>query len=115
MARKGILADITATDAAPAAKTPSSSFVSRGAFGAVTRTIDDLAARADAARDIEAKLTAGQTVVDLDPSLINSSFVTDRLSQDDDDYRALLDAVRERGQEFPISFDLIQLKLAVTK
>jgi len=102
MARKGILADITATDAAPAAKTPSSSFVSRGAFGAVTRTIDDLAARADAARDIEAKLTAGQTVVDLDPSLIDSSFVTDRLSQDDDDYRALLDAVRERGQDSPI-------------
>ena len=44
MARKGILADITAPDAAPAAKTPPSSFVSRGAFGAVTRTIDDLAA-----------------------------------------------------------------------
>ena len=102
MARKGILADITATDPAPAVKTPPSSFVSRGAFGAVTRTIDDLAARADAARDIEAKLTAGQTVVDLDPLLVDSSFVMDRLSQDDDDYRALLDAVRERGQDSPI-------------
>jgi ParB family chromosome partitioning protein len=102
MARKGILADITATDVAPAAKTPLSTFVSRGAFGAVTRTIDDLAARADAARDIEAKLTAGQTVVELDPSLVDSSFVTDRLSHDDDDYRALLDAVRERGQDSPI-------------
>ena len=102
MARKGILADITSSDVAPAAKTPSPTFVSRGAFGAVTRTIDDLAARADAARDIEAKLTAGQTVVDLDPLLVDSSFVMDRLSQDDDDYRALLDAVRERGQDSPI-------------
>ncbi len=102
MARKGILADITATDTAPAAKTPPSTFVSRGAFGAVTRTIDDLAARADAAREIEAKLTAGQTVVDLDPLLVDSSFVMDRLSQDDEGYRALLDAVRERGQDSPI-------------
>jgi ParB family chromosome partitioning protein len=102
MARKGILADITATDSALAVKTPPSTFHSRGAFGAVTRTIDDLAARADAARDIEAKLTAGQTVVELDPLLVDSSFVTDRLSQDDDDYRALLDAIRERGQDSPI-------------
>jgi ParB family transcriptional regulator, chromosome partitioning protein len=112
MARKNLLASITtekltavnrADEPAPSAKSvPTAALASRGAFGAVTRTIDDLAAKAEAARDIEARLTAGEVVVDLDPVAIDASFVADRLSQDDEEFQNLLEAIRTRGQDSPI-------------
>lgn len=73
-----------------------------GAFGSVVKEIDALAAKADAAREIEARLTAGEIVVELDPSEIDASFIADRLSQDDDEFQALVQAIRERGQDSPI-------------
>jgi len=111
MARKNLLASITAEEltavnasanAAPALKTPGPAFANRGAFGAVTRTIDDLAAKAEAARDIEARLTAGEIVVDLDPDTIDASFVADRLADSDAEFQNLVDAMRSRGQDSPI-------------
>jgi ParB family transcriptional regulator, chromosome partitioning protein len=111
MARKNILASITdeklttvnSAEASPAPpRAPSTAFHSRGAFGAVTRTIDDLAAKAEAAREIEAKLTAGESVIDLDPDKIDASFAADRLSQDDEEFQNLVEAIRERGQDSPI-------------
>lgn len=111
MARKNLLASITAEEltavnasakAAPALKTPGTAFASRGAFGAVTRTIDDLAAKAEAARDIEARLTAGEIVVDLDPDTIDASFVADRLAESDAEFQNLVEAMRSRGQDSPI-------------
>lgn len=104
MARKNLLASITeeklttVNSGAPApAQAPP--FARHGAFGAVTRTIDDLAARA---QDIEARLVAGEKVVDLDPGTIDSSFIADRLTQDDDAFQSLLEAMRARGQDSPI-------------
>jgi ParB family chromosome partitioning protein len=73
-----------------------------GALGAVTRSIDALAAKADAARVIEEKLASGETVIDLDPDLIEDSFVTDRLAQADEQFDELVDAIRLRGQDSPI-------------
>jgi len=111
MARKNLLASITAEEltavnvsakAAPALKTPGTAFASRGAFGAVTRTIDDLAAKAEAARDIEARLTAGEIVVELDPDTIDASFVADRLADSDAEFQNLVEAMRSRGQDSPI-------------
>jgi ParB family chromosome partitioning protein len=111
MSRKNILANITgakltavnpAEGSATPSKAPPLAFAGRGALGAVTRTIDDLAARADAARDIEKRLTAGEMVVDLDPSTIDGSFVSDRLALDDDDFKDLVEAIRTRGQDSPI-------------
>jgi ParB family chromosome partitioning protein len=73
-----------------------------GALGAVTRSIDALAAKADAAKAIEEKLAAGETVVDLDTGLIDDSFVSDRLSVADDAFQELVEAIRVRGQDSPI-------------
>ena len=73
-----------------------------GALGAVTRSIDELAARADAAREIEEKLAAGQMVIELDTDLIDSSFVTDRVSMDEVEFRELVEGIRVRGQDTPI-------------
>jgi len=73
-----------------------------GALGAVTRSIDALAAKADAAREIEAKLTAGEVVVELRPEEIEDSFVSDRLVHSDEQFRELVEAIRVRGQDSPI-------------
>ncbi len=73
-----------------------------GALGAVTRSIDALAAKADAAKEIEAKLTAGEVVIELEPDQIEDSFVSDRLAHSDQQFQELVDAMRVRGQDSPI-------------
>lgn len=73
-----------------------------GALGAVTRSIDALAARADAAREIEAKLTAGEVVIELSPEQIEDSFISDRLVHSDEQFQELVEAIRVRGQDSPI-------------
>lgn len=83
-------------------RTPPLAFSGRGALGAVTRTIDDLSARADAAKGLEARLAAGEIVVDLDPSNIDSSFVADRMRGDDESYLVLREGIKEQGQTSPI-------------
>jgi ParB family chromosome partitioning protein len=112
MARKNLLAGLSErksvanTDdqdgAARVGRLPSLAYTARGAFGAVTRTIDDLAARADAAKDLEGRLAAGDLVVELDPKMVDGSFVTDRMGGDDDGYTALLEGMRAQGQGSPI-------------
>jgi ParB family transcriptional regulator, chromosome partitioning protein len=66
------------------------------------RGITNLAEQATAAKELEAKLTAGQMVVELDPHLIDGSFIADRMMYDGDAYQALRGAIEERGQESPI-------------
>jgi ParB family chromosome partitioning protein len=61
-------------------------------------SIGELAAQAAKAE----KLTEGATVVDLDPALIDVSFVSDRMDGGDEAFAELLEAVRERGQDSPI-------------
>ena len=104
MSRRGILTNLPDEKLTAVNSTPVRERQARtsGAFGSVVREIDALAAKADAAREIEARLTAGEIVVELDPSEIDASFVADRLSQDDDEFQALVQAIRERGQDSPI-------------
>lgn len=73
-----------------------------GALGAVTRSIDALAAKAEAAERLEAQLAAGAVIVDLDPVQIENSFVSDRIGDDEEAFRQLVEAIRERGQDSPI-------------
>jgi ParB family chromosome partitioning protein len=110
MARKNLLANLTENNPQSAdavgsisnREGPSPAFSSRGAFGAVTRTIDDLAARADAARALEARLAAGEVIIDLDPVLVDRSFVSDRMEQLDERYAQLKASIAEKGQDSPI-------------
>lgn len=112
MARKNLLAGLMDGSAKPApaddaAAAPrreelAPSFKSKGALGAVTRSIDALAARAAAAKDIEDRLTAGEVIVALDPALVEDSFIADRLRLDDEAFDELVEAIRARGQDSPI-------------
>jgi ParB family chromosome partitioning protein len=109
MARKNIFSVIEETPAgsehAPvsiAAMRPGSGFAERGAPGMLTRSIGGLAAKANAAIDLEARLTSGQVIVELDTSLIDPSFISDRMSQNDDAYAALRTSIAAEGQNSPI-------------
>jgi ParB family transcriptional regulator, chromosome partitioning protein len=110
MARKNILTGLmdenkkfTAvnSDVAPSSDKPAV-HKPTGALGAVTRSIDALAARADAAKAIEQKLAAGDVIIDLDPSLVDDSFVADRVQRADDEFESLVEAIRSRGQDSPV-------------
>jgi cellulose biosynthesis protein BcsQ len=74
-----------------------------GALGAVTRSIDALAAKADAAKEIEAKLAAGEIVIELGgwTRSRNPSFPTS-LAHSDEQFQELVEAMRVRGQDSPI-------------
>ncbi|WP_158743471.1 plasmid partitioning protein RepB [Acidisphaera sp. L21] len=109
MSRKNLLASITgskptAPEGTPplAARPSTPGLSSRGALGAVTRTIDTLAARASTAKELEARLANGATVVDLTPALVDRSFVDDRMPGSEESYAELLEAIRQTGQESPI-------------
>ncbi|SCB49632.1 plasmid partitioning protein RepB [Rhizobium multihospitium] len=67
----------------------------RGAGKSLVRSLDELAKQAD-------KYLEGEVVLDIDPSLVDDSFVQDRLAQDNDDFRELVEAIRSRGQDTPI-------------
>ena len=110
MARKNLLLGISEKkltavnldDPARPSRSPPLAFAGRGALGAVTRTIDDLAAKAEHAKELELQLAAGQVIVELSPDTVDSSIVMDRMSGDDANYQRLLEGIRAKGQDSPI-------------
>lgn len=110
MARKNVLSNLmspaseTLTPVNPVNDEPRQhvTYKGIGALGAVTRSIDALAAKADAAKEIEAKLTAGEVVIELEADQIEESFISDRLAHSDEQFRELVEAMRVRGQDSPI-------------
>ncbi|WP_313192042.1 plasmid partitioning protein RepB [Shinella zoogloeoides] len=110
MARKNVLSNLMNPSAEPAdpanpgqeEQRPPITYKGIGALGAVTRSIDALAAKADAAREIEAKLAAGEVVIELEPDQIEESFISDRLVHSDQEFQELVEAMRVRGQDSPI-------------
>jgi ParB family chromosome partitioning protein len=67
----------------------------KGASRSIISSIDELAERAD-------RLLEGETMVELDPELVDASFVRDRLEEDPQEFADLIGAIRERGQDTPI-------------
>lgn len=61
----------------------------------MVRSVGDLARQADA-------FLEGEKIVELDPDLIEASFVADRMGDDHEQYTELLQAIREHGQNSPI-------------
>ncbi|MET0528607.1 MAG: plasmid partitioning protein RepB [Microvirga sp.] len=70
-----------------------------GAIGAMSSTLRGLAAKADAAAILE----QGSTVIDLDPNLIDASFIADRVADANDaTIQSLVESIRESGQQVPV-------------
>ena len=75
---------------------------SRGAVGAMSRSLEMLSAERDAAKALSEQLAAGQAVVEINPMLIDASIVPDRMKGADDEHAALVESIRASGQLVPI-------------
>ncbi|WP_315928510.1 plasmid partitioning protein RepB [Mesorhizobium sp. SP-1A] len=80
------------TEVAPAVK---AGYGMTGAAKTVVRSVEEMAENTK-------RLMDGEVIVELDPMLLDSSFVADRLSADDQDYRDLKAAIHQHGQTTPI-------------
>lgn len=92
---------------APAAETPPparrSEPVRAGALRSMGLSLKQMSAEADDARALRAQIEAGQHVVDLDPGLVDPSFVADRIpAAHDPEADAFVQSIAEAGQQVPI-------------
>ena len=79
--------------------------VTSGAVKAMGLTLNSITREAEEARVLRQAIEAGEHILALDPATIESSFVSDRLSEeerDDADFLALVDSIRDSGQHAPI-------------
>ncbi|MBD9571313.1 plasmid partitioning protein RepB (plasmid) [Ensifer adhaerens] len=76
-----------------------------GAIKAMGLSLGSITREAEEARALREALHQGERVVELDPELIDASFVGDRLTDgetDDPEFLALADSIRDSGQQSPI-------------
>lgn len=72
------------------------------ALGAISQSLGDISERVKRAEQIEQKLIEGQTVVEIDPSFVDASFVPDRMEATQEQNAAFREMIREHGQSVPI-------------
>lgn len=108
MARKNLLLgldeeELTAVNPENAvALRPVPTLGNRGAVGAMGRSLERISADIDAAKALEQRLLSGADVIEIDASLVDASFVTDRLDESEADRASLLSSIRIHGQQVPI-------------
>src|SRR3954468_16866368 len=74
-----------------------------GPLRSIGLSLKQMSAEADDARALRAQIEGGLHVVDLDPSLIDPSFITDRIPVErDPDFDHFVQSVAETGQQVPI-------------
>ncbi|MCX8252682.1 putative replication protein B (plasmid) [Beijerinckiaceae bacterium RH AL1] len=88
--RKNLLQNVLDTPHRPVPQT-----AHKGASRSMIHSIEEMAE--DARR-----MSDGEAVVSLDTQLIDQSFVSDRIAQNDEDYTRLRDAIEAHGQSTPI-------------
>jgi ParB family chromosome partitioning protein len=77
--------------------------VASGAVRAMGLELARLTDEAKEATSLREQIASGVSVVDLDPALVEPSFMADRLARNSDaDYRKLVDSIRTAGQQVPI-------------
>lgn len=87
----------------PKEQGPEASPPRSGAVRAMDLGLQKLSSEADAAKALRATLAASEQVVELDPAIIDSSFVADRIPiVADPEYVALKAAIESHGQQVPI-------------
>lgn len=94
-------------DAEPVAQSAplSSARAASGAVKAMGLSLNAMSREAEEARLLRQALSEGERVVPIHPDKIDSSFVEDRLrlgDEDDEDLAALIDSMRENGQQVPV-------------
>lgn len=95
MARKGLLDGVMGVEPSPAQKESRAGYALTGASKSMKMSLDDMAENAR-------RLADGETVVKMDTSMIDASFLRDRLSDDDEAFEDLKRMIAEHGQETPV-------------
>ena len=95
MARKNLLANVTSPVATDEAHQARAGYALRGASRSMKLSIDELAANAK-------RVVAGDSIVELDPTLVDPSALKDRIEDDDEEFILFRDGIRETGQHQPI-------------
>ena len=97
MARKNIFDRILAEDDDRdlVAEDSSAEMPRFGAAKSISSSIDELTKQA-------ALLADGEAIIEIDPALVDVSFVSDRMTVGDEQYAELVEAIRARGQDTPI-------------
>lgn len=72
------------------------------ALGAISQSLGGITDKVKRAEEIEQKLIQGQTIVELDPELVDNSFVADRMESTDEQNAAFRELIRQHGQNVPI-------------
>lgn len=98
MARKDIFANITSNQGGTGERKTTPGYATRGASRSMINSLSELAEKAALAE----QSMAGEAVVDLDPALLDASFVSDRMGEDETAFQELVEAIRERGQDTPV-------------
>ena len=93
MARKGLLTSVTSVESKRTDGEARSDYTRRGASRSMMVSIDEMAENAK-------RMAAGEVIVEIDPGLIDGSFVSDRLGAED--FNLLLKAIEVYGQTTPI-------------
>lgn len=70
--------------------------------GGITKSLTNITQKVERVDELERQLSEGQVVVELDPSLVDGSFVSDRLGIDPAELSELVAQIRESGQLVPI-------------
>ncbi|CDZ49437.1 plasmid partitioning protein RepB [Neorhizobium galegae] len=111
MARKNLIEISSSTSARPEPTAlrdnrPIAGFVPQARnpapVGGITKTLGNITEKVERANDLERQLAQGQIVVEIDPGLIDASFVEDRLEIDAVQLNELVEQIREHGQQVPI-------------
>jgi len=98
MARRDVFANITSAHGDSPERKATPGYATRGASRSMISSLNELAEKAARAD----QNLSGELVVELDTADIESSFVADRMGDDDVAYAELVEAIRERGQDTPI-------------
>ena len=99
MARKDLLASVTASltreHPVHTVSQARTDYAKRGASRSMMQSLDELA-------ENSVRMLDGETVVMIDPEELDASFITDRIGEEDEEYRDLREAIRTSGQSTPI-------------
>lgn len=100
-------ADVPTPTAEPAAPTPAPEARARAASGAVKAmglSLGGLSREIEDARRLKESLSAADRVIEIEPELIDTSFINDRLGHDDSDesFQTLMQSIEASGQQVPV-------------
>src|SRR3954470_2967712 len=95
--RKNLLASVTGAGPSPSPveNQARAGYGGRGASRSMMLSIEEMAENAK-------KLVSGEAIVSLDPNLIDESFVSDRVEDEEEEFALLRDGIRRDGQLQPI-------------